>query len=93
MALSSSTAAAIEKLMQNDPVDPLDEFYAADFFGLKAGDIEMINKACDEFFDKRGMPRGKDLFEIENQKFHCSMTKTKNRKKKNEPNKNKRRKS
>lgn len=74
-----------------DDLDP----YAADYFGLKQGDIDMINKACDEFFDSRGMPRGRGLFEETNQKFFLPNHKQEKpkQKKQNEPNKNKRRKS
>ena len=53
--------------MDDDLPEDLDQ-YAADYFGLKKGDIRMINDACDKFFDSRGMPRGRGLFETTNQK-------------------------
>jgi len=80
--------------MDDDLPDDLDP-YAADYFGLKKGDIELISKACDEFFDKRGMPRGRGLFEETNQKFFLPNHKQEKveQEKRNEPNKNKRRKN
>ena len=79
--------------MDDELPDDLDQ-YAADYFGLKKGDIDLINKACDDFFDKRGMPRGKDLYEVGNQKFFHSQHKQENKQKeKNAQNKNKRRKN